>query len=295
MNNKYTMDEYFKLINDSLDSFIPECNFGERVVHDAMKYSLSIGGKRIRPVLVLEFCRICGGDVKKALPLAVALEMIHTYSLIHDDLPCMDDDDMRRGLPSCHIKFGEEYALLAGDGLLTLAFGTVADSDFAKENPADAIKAISALSALSGVNGMIGGQVVDLINEERNADLDTLQTMDSLKTGALIRCAAYLGALCAGADEEKMKHAEIYSSRIGHAFQIVDDILDVIGDEKLLGKPIGSDKESGKSTYVTLLGLEKSKEYAENLTNEAIDALEIFGAEGEFLKSLAFSLIKRQN
>ncbi len=295
MNNKYTMDEYFKLINDSLDSFIPECNFGERVVHDAMKYSLSIGGKRIRPVLVLEFCRICGGDVKKALPLAVALEMIHTYSLIHDDLPCMDDDDMRRGLPSCHIKFGEEYALLAGDGLLTLAFGTVADSDFAKENPASAIKAISALSALSGVNGMIGGQVVDLINEERNADLDTLQTMDSLKTGALIRCAAYLGALCAGADEEKMKHAEIYSSRIGHAFQIIDDILDVIGDEKLLGKPIGSDKESGKSTYVTLLGLEKSKEYAENLTNEAIDALEIFGAEGEFLKSLAFSLIKRQN
>lgn len=295
MNNKYTMDDYLKLINESLDSFIPECNFGESIVHDAMKYSLSIGGKRIRPVLVLEFCRLCGGDVKKALPLAVALEMIHTYSLIHDDLPCMDNDDMRRGLPSCHIKFGEEYALLAGDGLLTLAFGTVADSDFAKENPAGAVRAISALSAFSGVNGMIGGQVVDLVNEDRNADLDTLRTMDSLKTGALIRCAAYLGTICAGADEEKIMQAQIYADRIGHAFQIVDDILDVIGDEKLLGKPIGSDKESGKSTYVTLLGLEKSKEYAEKLTNEAIDALEIFGTEGEFLKSLAFSLIKRQN
>ena len=295
MNNKYTMDDYLRLINESLDSFIPECNFGESVVHDALKYSLSVGGKRIRPVLVLEFCRLCGGDVEKALPLAVALEMIHTYSLIHDDLPCMDDDDMRRGLPSCHVKFGEEYALLAGDGLLTLAFGIVSDSDFAKENPSGAVKAISMLSSLSGVNGMIGGQVVDLINEEKNADLDTLRTMDSLQTGALIRCAACLGAICAGADEEKSKHAEAYASCIGHAFQIVDDILDVIGDEKLLGKPIGSDKESGKSTYVTLLGLEKSKEYAEKLTAEAIDALEIFGSEGVFLKTRAFNLIKRQN
>lgn len=295
MNKKYTMSEYLDMINSVLNSFIPECSFGEPVVHDAMKYSLSIGGKRIRPILVLEFCRVCGGDVKKAIPFAAALEMIHTYSLIHDDLPCMDDDNMRRGMPSCHVRFGEEYALLAGDGLLTRAFGVIADSKLAKEKPEVAVKAISALSRFAGVSGMIGGQVVDLKNENRNAPIEVLETMDSLKTGALIRCAAYLGTLCAGADEERMKAADIYADKIGHAFQIVDDILDVVGDEKNLGKPIGSDKDSGKSTYVSLLGPEKSKVYAEELTDTAVKALEIFEDEGEFLKKLAFSLIKRQN
>lgn len=295
MNKKYTMSQYLDIINSELDMFVPVCSFGEEIVHDAMKYSLSIGGKRIRPVLVLEFCRVCGGDVRKALPFAIALEMIHTYSLIHDDLPCMDNDDMRRGMPSCHIKFGEEYALLAGDGLLTRAFGVVAESEIAKEKPEIGLKAIMALSDFSGVNGMIGGQVVDLKNENRNATIDVLETMDSLKTGALIRCAAYLGALCGGADENRFRAADIYADKIGHAFQIVDDILDVVGDEKSLGKPIGSDKSSGKSTYVSLLGLEKSKEYADELTNAAVKALEVFGDEGEFLKELAFSLIRRQN
>lgn len=295
MNKKYTVTEYQNIINKAIEEYVPECNFGEDIVHSAMKYSLSIGGKRIRPMLTLEFCRVCGGDLNKAIPFAVALEMIHTYSLIHDDLPCMDNDDMRRGMPSCHIKFGEEYALLAGDALLTRAFGIIAESDLAKEKPIIAIKSIQALSELSGANGMIGGQVVDLINENKNADISTLETMDSLKTGALIRCAAYLGAVCADADEEIIKSADIYADKIGHAFQIVDDILDVIGDEKSLGKPIGSDKESGKSTYVTLLGLEKSKIYAEELTDTAIKALDVFGDEGEFLKELALSLIKRQN
>ena len=295
MNNNYNVAEYQKILNNAVEKYVPECNFGEDIVHKAMKYSLSIGGKRIRPMLTMEFCRICGGDIHKALPFAVALEMIHTYSLIHDDLPCMDNDDMRRGKPSCHIEFGEEYALLAGDALLTRAFGLIAESELAAENPVVAIKAVRALSELAGVNGMIGGQVVDLINENKNADIATLETMDSLKTGALIRCAAYLGVICADADEEKIKAADIYADKIGHAFQIVDDILDVIGDEKSLGKPIGSDKESGKSTYVTLLGLEKSKKYAEELTQSALNALDIFGAEGEFLKGLALSLVNRQN
>ncbi len=295
MNKKYTVSEYQDIINKAVEKYVPECNFGEDIVHSAMKYSLSIGGKRIRPMLTLEFCRVCGGDIYKALPFAVALEMIHTYSLIHDDLPCMDNDDMRRGMPSCHIKFGEEYALLAGDALLTRAFGVIAESKLARENPSVAIKAVNALSELSGVNGMIGGQVVDLLNENRSANIGTLETMDSLKTGALIRCAAYLGVLCAGANEEKIKSADIYADKIGHAFQIVDDILDVIGDEKSLGKPIGSDKVSGKSTYVTLLGLEKSKEYAEELTETAVKTLNVFGNEGEFLKELALSLINRQN
>ncbi len=295
MKNKYTVAQYQKIINEAVEKYVPICDFGEDIVHSAMKYSLSIGGKRIRPMLTLEFCRICGGDIYKALPFAVALEMIHTYSLIHDDLPCMDNDDMRRGMPSCHIKFGEEYALLAGDALLTRAFGIIAESELATENPSIAIKAIKALSGLSGANGMIGGQVVDLLNENRNADISTLETMDSLKTGALIRCAAYLGVICADADENKIRSADIYADKIGHAFQIVDDILDVVGDEESLGKPIGSDKQSGKSTYVTLLGLDESKKYAEELTGIAVEALDIFENDGAFLKELALSLINRQN
>ena len=283
------------MINDCLDSMIPECDFGEDIVHEAMKYSLSIGGKRIRPMLVLEFCRVCGGDVKKALPVACAIEMIHTYSLIHDDLPCMDNDDFRRGMPSCHIKYGEEYALLAGDGLLTRAFGAVADSEFAKENPACALKIISLMSSLSGVNGMIGGQVVDLMNEEKSAPIEVMETMDRLKTGALIKCSALMGCICAGAKDDYISAACEYAEKIGHAFQIVDDILDVTGNEEELGNPVGSDKQSCKSTYVTLLGLEKAQQYADRLTREAIDALKVFSDEGEFLKNLAEKLSKRKN
>ena len=295
MNKGYTLKEYADIINAYLNKVIPECDFSENVVHEAMKYSLSIGGKRIRPVLTLEFCRVCGGSIEDALPLAAALEMIHTYSLIHDDLPCMDNDDMRRGMPSCHIKYGYEYALLAGDGLLTAAFGVIADSDFAKKNPSAAVKAVSLLSSLAGANGMIGGQVIDLKNENRKAGIDTLSKMDELKTGALIKCAAMLGCVAADADKEKLSAAVTYAEKIGQAFQIVDDILDVTGDEKSLGKPIGSDRESGKSTYVTLLGIEKAQEYADSLTDEAVEALEFFGAESEFLKELAYKLAKRDN
>ena len=295
MKKSYTFNDYISLINSQLDSFIPECTYGEPVVCDAMSYSLGIGGKRIRPVLLLEFCRVCGGDVEKALPFAVALEMIHTYSLIHDDLPCMDDDDMRRGKPSCHIRYGEEYALLAGDGLLTRAFGVIAQSSLAKENPAVAVEAVAVLSELAGVEGMIGGQTVDLKNEGRRASLETLEVMDSLKTGALIICAAKLGCLAAGASDAETAAAVTFCSKIGHAFQIVDDILDVIGDEKELGKPIGSDGESDKSTYVSLLGLEKSREYADRLTNEAVKALDIFGKEVDLLREIADMLINRKN
>lgn len=295
MSKSYTLKEYADIINSFLKEILPQCDFGESVVHDAMNYSLSIGGKRIRPVLTLEFCRACGGNIEDAMSLAAALEMVHTYSLIHDDLPCMDDDDMRRGMPSCHVKYGYEYALLAGDGLLTAAFGVIADSTLAKKNPVAAIKAVSALSSLAGANGMIGGQVIDLKNENRNAGLSTLQKMDELKTGALIKCAALFGCIAAEADEEKTNAALTYASKVGQAFQIVDDILDVTGDEKNLGKPIGSDKESGKSTYYTLLGLQKARECADKLTDEAVKALSVFGEEGEFLKELAYMLARREN
>ena len=295
MKKVYSFNDYITIINSALDSFVPDCTYGEPVVCDAMKYSLGIGGKRIRPVLLLEFCRACGGEVEKAIPFAVALEMIHTYSLVHDDLPCMDDDDMRRGMPSCHIKYGEEYALLAGDGLLTRAFGVIAQSKVAKENPACAVEAISILSDLAGVEGMIGGQTVDLMNEGKKASIETLEIMDRLKTGALIVSAARLGCLVAGADKEKTEAAVTFCEKIGHAFQIIDDILDVVGDEKELGKPIGSDGESDKSTYVSLLGLEKSTEYAEKLTDEAIEALSVFGEDGKLLKEIAEMLSKRKN
>lgn len=295
MKKAYSLNDYISMINSQLDSFIPECTYGEPVVCEAMKYSLGIGGKRIRPVLVLEFCKVCGGDVEKALPFAVALEMIHTYSLIHDDLPCMDDDDMRRGQPSCHIRYGEEYALLAGDGLLTRAFGVIAASEIAKENPACAIEAVRVLSELAGVEGMIGGQTVDLKNEGRKASIETLEIMDRLKTGALIVCAGKLGCLAAGADEDKISAAVTFCEKIGHAFQIVDDILDVVGDEAELGKPIGSDGDSDKSTYVSLLGLEESRRYANELTKKAIDALDAFKEDAQLLREIAKMLIERKN
>lgn len=289
--NKNFIDDYVELINDYLSTAIPECTFGEDIVHKAMKYSLSVGGKRIRPVLVLEFCSICGGDINKALPFAAALEMVHTYSLIHDDLPCMDDDDTRRGMPSCHIKFGEEYALLAGDALLTRAFGVLCQSGATSEQ---IVKAVSLLSDLAGVNGMIGGQVVDLKNEDKPCTIETLVIMDSLKTGALIKCAALLGVIASGGSQTEYEAAGKYASYLGHAFQIVDDILDVIGDEKELGKPIGSDKDSGKSTYVSVLGIEESQKYANEITQKAIDSLEIFGDKADNLKELALSMAKRK-
>ena len=295
MNKCYSLKEYIEIINNYLDKSIGECTFGEDIVHNAMKYSLGIGGKRIRPVLVLEFCRICGGDIEDALPFAAAIEMIHTYSLIHDDLPCMDDDDMRRGMPSCHKKFGEEYALLAGDGLLTRAFGIIAESEIAKNSPEVAIEGIRLLSSLAGADGMIGGQVVDLKNEDKPCGLDVLQTMDSLKTGALIKCSAFLGAIAAKGTKEQINAASVYAENLGHAFQIIDDILDVIGDEKELGKPIGSDADSNKSTYVSILGIEESQKYADKFTKTAIDSLNIFGSDGDFLRELAMSLVSRKN
>lgn len=259
---------------------------------DAMAYSLSNGGKRIRPVLTLEFCRVCGGDYKAAIPFALGVEMIHTYSLIHDDLPCMDNDDMRRGKPSSHKVYGEANALLAGDGLLTLAFETVLSADISADK-----KALAALelAKAAGVSGMIGGQVMDLANEGRSVTLDEIKATDRLKTGEMIRVAAVMGCIAAGAGSEMIAAAEKYCENIGLAFQIVDDILDVTSDDVTLGKPVGSDSENEKSTYVSHLGIEKSEVYARELTAQAKAALDIFGNEGEFLSELADKLSERKN
>lgn len=280
---------YLDEINSALKEYLPAA---DDVVSQAMRYSIENGGKRIRPALLLEFCRVCGGDYKKAVPFACALEMIHTYSLIHDDLPCMDNDDFRRGKPSCHIAFGEEYALLAGDALLTLAFETAMKSNLSAEIT---VKAAKELAKAAGVMGMVGGQVLDLQNEGKKVGVSDLQKTDELKTGELIRAACVLGCVCAGADDKKIAAAEKYAHDIGIAFQIVDDILDVTSDEETLGKPIGSDEENQKSTYVSLLGIEKSRKTAEELTLNAQKALDAFDGDVTSLKDFAEKLKNRKN
>ncbi len=283
-------DEYAKKAL-SADNFSGRGSSGLDRMLDAMGYSLSNGGKRIRPVLALEFCRLCCGDAKKALPFALAVEMIHTYSLIHDDLPCMDDDDIRRGKPSNHVVYGYADALLAGDGLLTLAFEILAKADTTAEKKCEAVL---TLSKAAGCSGMIAGQVMDLENENKTVSLDTVRATDALKTGELIRAAAMLGCIAGNADEKQRKAACEYCDCIGLAFQIVDDILDVTGDTETLGKPVGSDSENQKSTYVSLLGLDGSKALVASLTEKALNALDVFGDEADFLRQLATELSARK-
>lgn len=258
----------------------------------AMKYSLLSGGKRIRPILLLEFYALCGGKGDNALNFAAALEMIHTYSLIHDDLPCMDNDDMRRGRPSCHKAFGEDTALLAGDALLTLAFKTAAETDGI---PADRVlKAIAVLAENAGISGMVGGQVEDLAFEKSGATIEQLRGMYLKKTSCLLSAGAVCGSILAGADDEELKYAAEYSEKLGLAFQIIDDILDCTSDEKTLGKPIGSDEKNGKTTYVTLLGIDGAKAEAERLSNEALTALCKIKGDNAALRELTADLLDRK-
>lgn len=280
--------DFLTKINEALEQYLPQ---SDDIVSEAMKYSVRNGGKRIRPMLTLEFCKACGAEPEKALPFACAVEMIHTYSLIHDDLPCMDDDDYRRGKPSCHIAYGEANALLAGDALLTLAFETVVKADVPAEN---VVRAVKELSYSAGILGMVGGQVLDLQNENKALTLGELEQIHNLKTGELIRVACVLGCIAAGADEEKIKAAEAYAKGIGLTFQIVDDILDVTSDAETLGKPIGSDAENQKTTYVSLLGIEKSKEVAAELTKKAKEVLAVYDENTEALSELADNLLIRK-
>lgn len=278
-------------VNHSLLSFLPDAKDGQVEVVKAMEYSLINGGKRIRPVLALEFAKACGGSRDDCLALACALEYVHTYSLIHDDLPCMDDDDMRRGKPSCHKQFGEATALLAGDALLTHAFDIVASSDLPSEIKASAI---SLLAQNAGVCGMIGGQVIDLIYEKKNPNINQLLTVYKMKTGALISAACLMGCISAGAGDEQIAAASKFAYSLGIAFQIQDDILDIIGDEQKLGKPIGSDAENNKTTYATLVGIEKAKSDVKTLTDAAIEQLKYF-ENTEFLELLSYRLVNREN
>ena len=286
-------ESYLALINARLGQLLPVCEYDAPQVCNAMRYSLEGGGKRIRPVLMLESCRLCGGTPEDALDFACALEMIHTYSLIHDDLPCMDNDDMRRGKPSCHIAFGEATAVLAGDALLTEAFHAAAASAFATKHPDRAVAAIALLAELAGACGMVGGQTIDLESEGQQISLERLRLMDKLKTGALMKAACAVGAVLAGATKAQRAALEAYADNLGQAFQITDDILDVTGDSQTLGKPVGSDNEQNKSTYVSLLGLDAAKEKAADCTAQALWALAVFGDDADFLRQIAERLLKR--
>lgn len=262
-------------------------------IFEAAKYSALAGGKRLRPVIVLAFCRLCGGEADKAMPFACALEMIHTYSLIHDDLPCMDDDDLRRGRPTCHKAFDEATAVLAGDGLLTAAFETAAA---AKGLDAEAVlRCVRILGREAGMNGMIAGQMLDLGAEHRRISLDALNLLQSLKTGCLLRAACELGCTAAGCtDARTLEAAREYGEKLGLAFQIQDDILDIEGDARTLGKTTGKDARDEKSTFPALLGLEACRALADRLTGEAVAALDRLPGNG-FLTELARSLTGRAN
>ena len=287
------LENYRKTVDSRIEELFPPLDTAYKTVSDAARYSLLSGGKRIRPAIMMEFCKLCGGKAEDALDFAVALEMIHTYSLIHDDLPCMDDDDMRRGKPSCHKAFGEDIALLAGDTLLTEAFFVAANAAV----PSDRVlKAVSYLSSNAGLHGMIGGQVLDLGFEKQTPDAQMLCDMYMRKTAALLISAAAIGCITAGKDdEETLKSASKYGYNLGLAFQIIDDILDVTADEKALGKPVGSDDKNNKTTFVTIYGIDKAFAIAAQLSNEALDALDEIGGDTETLYELTNYLLDRNS
>lgn len=283
------MDSDLKLIEKALTENLPACRHGQDSVVEAMRYSLKNGGKRLRPIFCLEFAKCCGAEAEDALAFGCALEYVHTYSLIHDDLPCMDNDDFRRGKPSCHKQFGEATALLAGDALLTHAFEIIAYADLSTDQKA---AAATVLAKCAGVGGMIGGQVIDLKYESENPTLSQLLDVHTLKTGALISAACQLGCIAGNATFSQLEAAKRFAENLGIAFQIKDDILDVIGDSAVLGKPVGSDAENDKTTYVTLVGIEQSQKDVEAFTAEAIRALDAF-ENNDFLIKLAEMLTDR--
>ena len=280
-------------IDDCLEFMLEDNDVPYRTLLQAMSYSLNAGGKRLRPALVLEFCRLCGGDEERALPAALSVELLHTYSLIHDDLPCMDNDDLRRGKPSCHKAFGEATAMLAGDVLLTEAFDVIANV----EAPAIVnVRAARALGAGAGSRGMVYGQELDLKYEALAATEEQLRLIHRNKTGALINAAVQMGAAAAQANETQCRELEDYAYGIGLVFQIVDDVLDVIGSQEQLGKPIGSDSENGKTTFVTLYGTEGAMELARKLNEQTCASLRAeFGEKSAFLEQLARELLVRRS
>ena len=284
---KQDIDSCLERIMKKDDTFPP-------IIHQAMRYAIFNGGKRLRPIMVLEGSRIAGGNPEELLTIACAIEMIHSYSLVHDDLPAMDDDDLRRGKPTCHKVFGEANAILTGDALLTGAFQFMASSvAMPGIDPLKLLQVIADIALAAGSEGMIGGQVLDLDMENKALDHKNLEQLHCLKTGALFKASLKAGAVLSGMDAKGLEALDQYAYHFGLAFQITDDILDVNGDQFLIGKPVGSDEKNLKTTYTTLFGVEGAQEMAQQCVDACLESLTCFGAEADFLRDLARYTLNR--
>ena len=297
-DNPWSLEVYLEtqlqLVEAALNKYLPRASTLPASLHDAMRYSVFAGGKRIRPVLMAAACEAVGGDPAETLPAAAAIEMIHSYSLIHDDLPAMDDDDLRRGKPTNHKIYGEAIAILAGDGLLTEAFILLSNPKvLTSVSATERLEIIHQLSRAAGSLGMVGGQVVDMESEGEKIDLPTLEYIHTHKTGALILSAIEIGCIIGGGDAKQRLALHRYGEAAGLAFQVADDILDIVADQSLLGKDVGSDEERGKATYPALLGLEGARQRARDLRDMAFTALEPFGTEARPLREIATYIIDR--
>ena len=296
MNIKSYLAKKKSIVDKTLDKLVPPANTFPVSVHEAMRYSLFAGGKRVRPILAIAAAEALGAKTSDLLPLAGTLELIHTYSLIHDDLPAMDDDDFRRGRLTCHKVYGEAIAILAGDGLLNMAFEVLSDPRGNKTVSASRlISIIREIGAASGVHGMVGGQVVDMESEGKDIDFPTLEYIHTHKTGVLIRASVRVGAIYAKASEKRLKALTRYGEMVGLAFQIADDILDIAGKQEEIGKDVGSDLKKGKKTFPSFYGLEGSQLRANEVADKAINCLRDFDRKADPLRELAKYIVNRVN
>lgn len=294
MNFMSELEKRAATINRALDKFLPQGDCHPSTLHEAMRYSLFAGGKRLRPVLALSTAEILGGNKDHIMPAICALELIHTYTLVHDDLPAMDNDDFRRGIPTCHKKYGEAIAILTGDALLTLAFEFIARcSNSSVVSSERLMTVVKEVAQAAGSLGVIGGQVVDMTSAANKVDRETLSYIHRNKTGALIRVSVRTGAILSGAGENDLDQLTRYAEHLGMAFQIADDILDITGDAKKMGKPSGSDQKNNKATYPALYGLDEARKMAQAEAEKAIHCLEAYGDKAEFLRELVRFTVER--
>ncbi len=291
-NNK--LNEKTQEIEDIIYSYLPNELNKQKVIMEAMNYSVKAGGKRLRPMLMLETSKMFDKDCKNIYPFMAAIEFIHTYSLVHDDLPAMDNDEYRRGRKTTHAEYGEDLGILAGDGLLNYAYEIMTKAVLESEDPYKAIQAMNVIATKAGIYGMVGGQTVDVISEGKKIDLDTIMYIHNLKTAALIEASMMAGAILAGATQTQIDIVENIANNVGIAFQIQDDILDIISTTEKLGKPVLSDEKNDKTTYVSLCGLEKAKDDVKKMSSSAVELLDTLDEKNEFLKALIIKLINRE-
>lgn len=285
--------ERARLVDDALERYLPHEEMRPQVLHRAMRYSTLSGGKRLRPVLVIAGAEAVGGNAEAVLPTACGIELIHTFSLIHDDLPAIDNDTLRRGRPTCHVQFGEAVAILAGDALFATAFELIARN--AETAPAErVVQVLHVIAEASGTRGMVGGQMVDIESEGKQVDAETLEYIHRHKTAALIRASVVSGAILAGAEQWQVDALSRYGELTGLAFQIADDLLNVTGDPRKTGKAVGTDAERGKATYPALFGIEASRERAYQLVQQAVEALQPFGEKAQPLRAIAYLVVERE-